>query len=83
MASVEEETSRLFRIRRTLMQMLRDRGYPATDMNLTKPQFIERFGNPTRRDDLMAYRAKEKEPFDPVRPLSRSVPRSSSAAAAL
>jgi hypothetical protein len=83
MASAEEETSRLFRIRRTVMQMLDDRGYPVTaaDVNLSKAEFIARFNNPTSRDELMIYREKGSQPIYKVRPLSRSVPFRSSAPA--
>jgi DNA-directed RNA polymerases I, II, and III subunit RPABC1 len=75
MTSAEEETSRLLRIRRTVMQMLDDRGYPVTaaDVNLSKAEFIARFNNPTSRDELMIYREKGSQPIYKVRPLSRSV----------
>jgi DNA-directed RNA polymerase I, II, and III subunit RPABC1 len=68
MASAEEETSRLFRIRRTVMQMLDDRGYPVTaaDVNLSKAEFIARFNNPTSRDELMIYREKGSQPIDKI-----------------
>eukprot|EP00035_Acanthoeca_spectabilis_P035977 m.37179 g.37179 ORF g.37179 m.37179 type:complete len:221 (-) comp7658_c0_seq1:3755-4417(-) len=43
---VAEETFRLWRVRRTLMQMCRDRGYevPEEDCNMTLDQFTQRFG---------------------------------------
>jgi hypothetical protein len=83
MASAEEETSWLFCIRRTVMQMLDDRGYPVTaaEVNLSKAEFIARFNNPTSRDELMIYREKGSQPIDKVHPLSRSVPFRSSAPA--
>ncbi|XP_066379398.1 DNA-directed RNA polymerases II and IV subunit 5A-like isoform X2 [Miscanthus floridulus] len=54
MASSDEETSRLFRIRRTVYEMLRDRGYTVSEeeINLPRNVFIDRYGNPVRRDDL-------------------------------
>ncbi|CAD6260457.1 unnamed protein product [Miscanthus lutarioriparius] len=54
MASSDEETSRLFRIRRTVFEMLRDRGYKVDEeeINLARNVFIDRYGNPVRREDL-------------------------------
>ena len=75
MASSDEETSRLFRIRSTVMQMLKDRGYVIVedDTNLSKTGFIERYGNPVRRDELVINRYKRGDNFDQVPPLFRSL----------
>jgi len=49
-----EKITKLFRIRRTVWQMLNDRGYSVdeNEMNMTKQQFIDRFGMNLKREDL-------------------------------
>ncbi|KAF2303942.1 hypothetical protein GH714_024784 [Hevea brasiliensis] len=52
----EDEIKRLFRIRKTVMQMLKDRGYFVGDfeINMTREQFISKFGENMKREDLLS-----------------------------
>ncbi|KAF8410396.1 hypothetical protein HHK36_002925 [Tetracentron sinense] len=68
MASLEDETSKLFRIRRTVMQMLKDRGYLVGDfeVNMTKSQFNEKFGENVKREDLVYNKSKRNDTSDQI-----------------
>lgn len=64
----DEEIKRLFRIRRTVMQMLRDRGYFVGDfeINMSKEQFISKFGENMKREDLVINKALRNDSSDQV-----------------
>ncbi|KAK9108081.1 hypothetical protein Syun_024092 [Stephania yunnanensis] len=51
----DEDITRLFRIRKTVMQMLRDRNYLVGDfeINMTRPEFLTKFGENLKREDLI------------------------------
>ncbi|KAK6944943.1 RNA polymerase, Rpb5, N-terminal [Dillenia turbinata] len=68
MSSPDELTNRLFRIRRTVMQMLKDRGYLVGDydLNMSKEQFIDKFGHNMRREDLVINKAKRNDNSDQI-----------------
>ncbi|KAH6757160.1 Eukaryotic rpb5 RNA polymerase subunit family protein [Perilla frutescens var. hirtella] len=59
MVMSEEEITRLHRIRKTVMQMLRDRGYMVADVEveMTKTQFIQKYGENMKREDLMIIKS--------------------------
>ncbi|KAL9258599.1 DNA-directed RNA polymerases II and IV subunit 5A-like protein [Drosera capensis] len=60
MGTSDEEITRLYRVRKTLMQMLNDRNYFVTDfeINMTKEQFIDKYGDHIKREDLVMLKAK-------------------------
>lgn len=64
----EEEITRLHRIQRTVMQMLRDRGYLVTDgeLNMTRFQFITKYGENMKREDLVMNKHKRNENSDQI-----------------
>ncbi|KAK1264688.1 hypothetical protein QJS04_geneDACA023814 [Acorus gramineus] len=65
---MDEDASRLFRIRRTVMQMLKDRGYLVGDfeINMTRAQFIEKFGESVKREDLVINKSLRNNPGDQI-----------------
>ncbi|GBG72691.1 hypothetical protein CBR_g12259 [Chara braunii] len=65
---LDEHSAKLYRIRKTVMQMLRDREYLVSDADLTmtKDEFRERFGDQPKRDDLSISKPKEKDPSQQI-----------------
>lgn len=51
----EEETNRLFRIRRIVLEMLKDRGYFVADkeIEMTMTEFKSKYGENMKREDLV------------------------------
>ncbi|KAK9050960.1 hypothetical protein SSX86_027585 [Deinandra increscens subsp. villosa] len=68
MALSEEEISRLFRIRRTVMQMLRDRGYLVGEfeINMDMGDFLRKYGENMKREDLLISKAKANDSSDQI-----------------
>ncbi|XP_052198215.1 DNA-directed RNA polymerases II and IV subunit 5A [Diospyros lotus] len=68
MSVSEEEIARLYRIRGTVMQMLRDRGYLVGDfeIEMTKQQFINKYGEHMKREDLVLNKAKRNDSSDQI-----------------
>ncbi|GMI88575.1 RNA POLYMERASE II FIFTH LARGEST SUBUNIT, A [Hibiscus trionum] len=64
----EDEIKRLFRIRKTVMQMLKDRGYFVGDfeINLSKQQFISKYGENMKREDLVINKSKRSDNSDQI-----------------
>lgn len=64
----EEEITRLFRIRKTVMQMLRDRNYLVGDfeINLTKEQFRNKYGENMKREDLIINKSRRNDSSDQI-----------------
>ncbi|KAK8968517.1 hypothetical protein KSP40_PGU004418 [Platanthera guangdongensis] len=62
----EDQTNRLFRIRQTVMEMLGDRGYLVGDFDsrMTKMDFIQKFGESIRREDLTINKSKKNDLSD-------------------
>ncbi|XP_010922136.1 DNA-directed RNA polymerases II and IV subunit 5A [Elaeis guineensis] len=60
--------STFFRIRRTILEMLRDRGFLVTDaeIEMTRDQFVEKFGINFRREVLDFSRSKRDDPSDMI-----------------
>lgn len=64
----EEELSRLFRVRKTLMEMLADRGYLVGEfeINMSKHQFLQKYGDNMKREDLVIQKAKRNNSSEQV-----------------
>lgn len=58
--ALDEQTTRLYRIRKTVMEMLRDRDYVVADYEiaLTKEQFLDKYGDEPKREDLVLQKPR-------------------------
>lgn len=58
--SLDEQCARLYRIRKTVMEMLRDRDYVVAEfeLNSTKEEFREKYGDEPKREDLVIQKPK-------------------------
>ncbi|KAF7152732.1 DNA-directed RNA polymerases II and IV subunit 5A [Rhododendron vialii] len=68
MSTSDEEITKLYRIRQTVMRMLCDRGYLVGDFELemTKHQFIQKYGENMKREDLVINKAKRNDSSDQI-----------------
>ncbi|VVB17063.1 unnamed protein product [Arabis nemorensis] len=64
----EEEISKLFRVCKTLNQMLKDRGYDVadSDIEMTKEQFVDKYGENMIRKDLSTLKVKRNDESDKI-----------------
>ncbi|XP_055809416.1 DNA-directed RNA polymerases II and IV subunit 5A-like [Solanum dulcamara] len=56
----EEELSRLYRVRKTVLEMLNDRGYLVGEfeIKMSKQEFLQKYGENMKREDLVILKAK-------------------------
>jgi DNA-directed RNA polymerase I, II, and III subunit RPABC1 len=68
MSTSDEEITKLYRIRKTVMRMLCDRGYLVGDFDLemTKQQFIQKYGENMKREDLVISKSKRNDNSDQI-----------------
>ncbi|KAK4761874.1 hypothetical protein SAY87_029758 [Trapa incisa] len=68
MSLPDEVITRLFRVRRTVLQMLRDRGYyvESSELEMTRRGFIDKFGDNLKRDALVLIKEKLNNPSDRI-----------------
>lgn len=64
----DEEITRLFRVQITVLQMLKDRGYAVekSELEMTRKDFVQKFGENLKREDLLILKNKEKDSSDQV-----------------
>ncbi|CAA7049731.1 unnamed protein product [Microthlaspi erraticum] len=71
MSEVDDEITRLFKVRRTVLQMLRDRGYSMedSDLNLKREEFVQKYciaANKINKEALFVQANKGPNPDDKI-----------------
>ncbi|XP_010443508.1 PREDICTED: DNA-directed RNA polymerase subunit 5-like protein 1 [Camelina sativa] len=71
MSDSDDEITRIFKVRRTVLQMLRDRGYTIedSDLNLKREEFVQRFcktTNKVNKEALFVAANKGPNPADKI-----------------
>ncbi|KAL1333022.1 hypothetical protein AAHE18_11G070300 [Arachis hypogaea] len=64
----EEKINRLYRIRKTMMQMLRDRNYLVGDfkIKMSREDFRRKYGENMKREDLVINKSKKDNSSDQI-----------------
>ncbi|KAK2366733.1 DNA-directed RNA polymerases II and IV subunit 5A [Trifolium repens] len=64
----EKEVTSLYRVHRTVLEMLRDRNYlvPDSDVNMSIQEFKAKFGEDMRRGDLDMMKTNKDDPSDKI-----------------
>ncbi|KAK9903534.1 hypothetical protein WJX75_008157 [Coccomyxa subellipsoidea] len=63
-----DNMTRLYRIRKTCLEMLNDRGYliAQDELHMSKEGFKDRFGDDPRKDDLTVLAPKQDDPTEQI-----------------
>lgn len=69
----EEELSRLYRVHKTVLEMLNDRGYLVGEfeINMSKQEFLQKYGENMKREDLVILKAKRNNDSEQVHALQK------------
>lgn len=64
----EEEVTRLFKIYRTVMEMLRDREYVVEDVevNISRSEFVKKMGDTFKREDLTILKTRQNNESEQI-----------------
>jgi DNA-directed RNA polymerase I, II, and III subunit RPABC1 len=68
MVSTDEEVTKLYKIRRTILQMLRDRNYIVSDkeLSMSRKDFVLEFGENFKREQLCIEKIHKDNPDDRI-----------------
>jgi DNA-directed RNA polymerase I, II, and III subunit RPABC1 len=68
MVSTDEEVTKLYKIRRTILQMLRDRNYIVSDkeLSMSRKDFVTEFGENFKREQLCIEKTHKDNPVDRI-----------------